>query len=133
MRTWLKNSLKDDPELFGLGVKNVYQGSSITKAPGREETPFLIYRLGNDTAVDMADEDRFPRRQFFAVYVHDVDADYTRIDDICRRLRAWATEVPPQPDIKLLQVNYLETSRDLDDMAFNTIFRYVRLQAVFSE
>jgi hypothetical protein len=88
-----------------------------------------IYRLGNESP-DNLGFDVNPHRKYFQVYVHDVPADYTRIDNLVERVRL-AFKLESSVD-EVIEVRYLETSRDLDDAFFGSIMRYIRFQAILS-
>jgi hypothetical protein len=127
MRKWLYDLLNEDQELRDIHEGRVFQGQSLKETPKK---PFLVYRLGNDTSENLS-EGTGPRRQFFQVYIHDQFSDYSRIDELVARVK-YLLENSMSPEDNILQVRYLETSRDLDDQVHDTIFRYVRFQAVLS-
>ena len=103
----------------------VFQQASVLTA--QHYKPFLIYTIGNNTDEGMADPDTYtPSRQFFQVYIHDAVGDYAQIDDLIKLVKtAFLTAALPD-DVSGVQ--YLETSRDLDDPTLQTIMRYVRFQ-----
>lgn len=108
----------------------VYQGESVTEAPNRTEYPIAVYRIGNESPEFGMGELSTTHRKYFQVYIHDVPADYTRIDDLVDKVKA--AFVMPTSVGKIITVTYLETSRDLDDEFFGSIMRYVRFQAILA-
>lgn len=130
MRQFVFEQLSGSAEITELVGTRIYQGESLVKAEMAH--PFLVYRIGNETSELMSEEEETPHRVFFQVYIHDRGGDYMRIDDLVKLIIA-ALQGGPFPDYKIYRVNYLETSRDLDDDTMNTLVRYVRFQAVRSD
>lgn len=130
MRQFVYDRLQDSAGLSALVADRVKQGESMIVA--ELDVPFLVYRIGNETNEQFSEDAQKPNRVFFQVYIHDRGGDYTRIDDLVV-LTIAALEGGPYPEYKILRVNYLETSRDLDDAEMGTIMRYVRFQAVRSD
>lgn len=131
MRDWIFGQLKTDPQLQEFHRGRVAASGSLLSTP---EKPFFTYRLGNQTDENLADEQEAtgPRRQFFQVDIHDEPSDYTRIDAMVNRtISLLGGQVVPVHHI--LHVRYLETSRDLDDPTYESIFRYIRFQAVLAQ
>jgi hypothetical protein len=107
-----------------VGDRIFPQGSLLT---GQIQKPFLVYTVGNNTDEGMADPDSFqPSRQFFQVYIYDEVGDYTRIDSIIKVLKNAFLTSPTSGDVCGIQ--YLETSRDMDDSTLESIMRYMRFQ-----
>lgn len=130
MRQFVYDRLTGDAGIEALVADRVKQGESMIVA--ELGAPFLVYRIGNETNELFSEDDPKPHRVFFQVYIHDRGGDYTRIDDLVKLVIA-ALSGGPYPEYKILRVNYLETSRDLDDAEMGTIVRYVRFQAVRSD
>lgn len=130
MRQFIYERLISNPSVATIVNDRVFQGESMDHA--ELVRPFLVYRMGNETNEQFSEDAQMPHREFFQVYIHDNPADYMRIDDLAKAVRA-ALVGGPYPDYKILRVNYLETSRDLDDDVMRTILRYVRFQAVLSD
>lgn len=130
MRQFIYDTLRLDSAVSAVVGNRIYQGESMDMA--ELVRPFLVYRLGNETNELFSEDAQMPHREFFQVYVHDNPADYMRIDDLCKLVRT-SLVGGPYPDYKILRVNYLETSRDLDDSTMRTILRYIRFQAVLSD
>lgn len=126
MRTWLYQKLVNDPTLEGIFGARMYQGESMTTSV--IEKPFLVYTIGNATNELLSEDDDQPQRQFFQIYIHDEPADYTRIDDAIDAVKKLLVNSTDNGDV--INVLYLETSRDLDDETMGTIMRYIRFQAI---
>jgi len=133
MRIWLHQTLANYAPLVTLVGDRIYQGESMTSTP--KTKPFLVHRLGNASPeiwTGDPTEDIRPNQRYFSLYVHDNKGDYTRIDEILDLLRRWLPMEAPVASEHILEVRYLETSRDLDDAAFDTIQRYIRFLAILS-
>lgn len=137
MRTWLYNRLTLDPELQSMlgGV----EGIRTRVMPRRSEThvagprPFLIYGLGNDTNEELGDptaNDVQANRQFFQIWIHDEDSgSYTLVDDfipVIKRVLVGATS----PADRIMTIAWLETSQEFNNETYDTLFRYMRFQAI---
>lgn len=123
-RQFIFDTLQTTPVANIVGDR-VYQQGSLAEAPRFK--PFLIYTMGNITDEGMSDPDAFqPSRQFFQVYIHDEVGDYSKIDDLVKIIRDVFLTAGLPDDVSGLQ--YLETSRDLDDPTLQTIMRYMRFQ-----
>lgn len=96
-----------------------------------ERHPYIVYKLGNDTAEELSEE-RDLTRQFFQVWVHDYfdgdTADYDRIDTIITAVKGVFKNAGGVPGV--WTTRFLETSQDLNDDTLNTIFRYARFQLI---
>jgi len=124
-RKWIYDTLKTVTAF----EDRVVQGEALKVA--KLAGPTAIYRLGNYTNEALWDDhpdNPEASRQFFLVYIHDKPADYSRIDDLIEEVKAAFknAELPPGA----VAIQYLETSRDLDDATLQTIYRYVRFQLV---
>lgn len=130
MRQFIYEQLTGDPAIAAIVGDRVFQGESMDHA--ELTRPFLVYRMGNETNELFSEDTQTPHREFFQVYIHDNPTDYMRIDDLAKLVKAVLVS-GPYPAYKILRVNYLETSRDLNDDVMRTILRYVRFQAVRSD
>lgn len=130
MRQFIYDTLRLDPDIAAIVGTRIFQGESMDHA--ELQRPFLVYRMGNETNELFSEDAQMPHREFFQVYIHDNPSDYMQIDELGKLVRA-ALVGGPYPAYKILRVNYLETSRDLDDDVMRTIVRYVRFQAVRSD
>ena len=97
--------------------------------------PFIIYGLGNATSEQLADDDagdHEAERQFFQVWIHDEGGSYNKIEDIIPviKRRLIGASHPPS---KLVTIRYLETSAEFSNQTYNTIFRYIRFQAIIAK
>lgn len=130
LRQYIYETLKNYPNLQPLVSDRVYQGESLDRTIPIK--PFLVYRLGNDTDMQFADEDAHPHQQFFQVHAHDERPDYSRVDSMILYAKAAFRATPPDPSEGIIAIRYLETSRDLDDQVLGTITRYARFQFVMN-
>ena len=144
MRVWLYGQLKADPGLGNLEdiiapflspgeilENRVTQGESLSDRLGGK--PFIFYTIGNATDERLS-ETSIAYTQFFQIYVHDVPADYQTIDKIVKRIiKKLHGSSGQATGYDILNVRYLETSRDLDDVTLGTIMRYIRFQATVKE
>lgn len=123
-RQFIYDTLQVSSVADKVGDRVFQQGSMLT---GQNFKPFLIYTVGNNTDEGMSDPDTYqPSRQFFQVYIHDDVGDYAQIDDLVNIIRdAFLTASLP---LNVSGIQYLETSRDLDDPTLQTIMRYMRFQ-----
>lgn len=131
IREWLYQLLTEDAGIVALVADRTFQGGSLTTA--QINTPFLVYRFGNDTdeALGGGDiDDPQPHRSFIEVYAHDSRGDYTTIDEVLDAVKAAFRVDDTHTDVGVMQVRYLETSRDQADQTLNTIFRYSRYQLI---
>lgn len=133
LRTWLYGKLTnaaEGAELQGWIQSRVFAKKSMKSSI--EDHPYLIYKLGNATNEDLS-EVSTAHRQYFQIYVHDYadmeNADYMRIDAVIVALKELLHLASSAAD-NVIEVRYLETSQDLDDITLGTIFKYVRFVAV---
>lgn len=135
LRTYLYRRLTEvDTDLFALIAGRAYPKKNMRSSV--EPHPYLVFKLGNDTAEGLS-ETVDPHRQYFTIYIHDdnpkdIGGDYMRIDAICRVLKAMLKNASSPVD-DVMQILYLETSQDLDDQTLGTVMRYMRFQAIVHE
>jgi hypothetical protein len=111
-------------------LKGVYQGESMLKAPNPRDFPIAVYRIGNETNENLGSGST-AYRKFFQVYVHDVPADYSKIDDLIPKIRIALTSAAPSGHV--LEIMWRENSRDLDDEFMGSIVRYLRFEAALAQ
>jgi prenyltransferase beta subunit len=103
-----------------------------TMTSSKEECPYVVYKLGNESAEEFSEE-RDISRQFVQIWVHDfndgVTADYDKIDAVILEIRK-AFQNKNSAVHKVWSTRFLETSQDLNDDTLNTVFRYIRLQVI---
>jgi hypothetical protein len=141
MRAWLYDLVCSDEALWPLiGVED-FAGAELHVTPRRGEEsinlpkPFLVYGLGNATNEELADDDandHEAERQFFQVWIHDEGGDYGLIEQIIpvvKRRLIGASDV----NSKVVTIRYLETSAEFSNATYNTIFRYIRFQAIIAK
>ena len=127
-RTWLRNTLGSIPALLdNIPLERMLQGESLLTA--QLVKPFLVFRFGNRTNENLAEDMPLVGRQFLSIYLHDVPADYSRIDQLEMTVIHGLNLSNSVPD-SIITTRYLETSRDLDDQALKTIYRYLRFQLI---
>jgi hypothetical protein len=141
MRAFLFDLLTTDQELWPLiGVGTLEQAQEQIMPRQSQENilarrPFLVYGLGNATNEQLADDDagdHEAERQFFQVWIHDEGGSYNLIEDIIPvvKRRLIGASHPPS---KLVTIRYLETSGEFSNQTYNTIFRYIRFQAIIAK
>lgn len=121
-------------EIGGANDPRIFAKKTMTSSV--EGTPYIVYKLGNESTEDFSD-DRDISRQFLQIWVHDYTdgevADYDRIDRIISIIRRVMRKLTSKDDANVWQVRYLETSADLDDDTLKTVFRYLRFQVIKEE
>ena len=140
MRTWLYETLRYESSLsptFGPDPDNmrIYPRESLDSSV--VEHPYLVYGMGNNTNENLAeDDDHMAERQFFQVWIHDKKTakggSYVDIDNAIPLVKA-ALVGKGNKELGILRVNYLETSAEFSSEALNTLFRYIRFQAIFGK
>jgi hypothetical protein len=99
------------------------------------ERPFLVYGLGNSSNEDLGDptaNDYEAERQFFQVWIHDEPGDYQLIDDLAEMVKRRLVGMNV-PQYHITTIAFLETSAEFSNQTYNTIFRYIRFQAIKSQ
>ena len=136
MHAWLYDTLITSEDLqLDLGGEEGIAGRVL---PRRSQTdisvprPFLVYGMGNATNEQLGDStanDVSAERQFFQVWIHDEGGGYDLINsiipEVIRRLDG-GSHVPS----RIIVVTYLETSGEFSNETYNTLFRYIRFQAI---
>ena len=138
MRAWLFDRLTTDEALqtkLGADLAELQQRVRPREA---SETinipkPYLIYGMGNNTNEDLAeDRDHEAHRQFFQIWIHDEGGDYSVIDEIVEIVKDRLQNASDAAS-KVTMVRWLETSGEFANETYNTLFRYVRFQAIISK
>lgn len=139
MRAWLYDRLTTSSELqtFLGGSEEILARVVPRRSQGNIEVkrPFLVFGLGNSsseelrdsTAQDLGDPDA--ERQFFQVWIHDESMSFVQIDDMVEAVKRRLIGASDTA-ARILTVRYLETSAEFSNETYNTIFRYIRFQAV---
>lgn len=134
MRSWLHQTLKNDPDiqtwLGGDPTGRVFP--RFTKSTSVITKPFIIHGLGNRSPIISSEDEGFGDRQYLQVWLHDEGADYTKIDEGLDLVKAALINGSDKPS-NLTTVNYLETSQEFNNETYGTIFRYLRFQAIISK
>lgn len=124
-REFIHGVLANTPGISSVVGERIFQQGSLLSA--QTVKPYIVYTMGNNTDEGMADLDSFrPSRQFFQVYYHDLVGDYSRIDLLVQATKQAFLAAATTDDV--CGVQYLETSRDLDDPTLESIMRYSRFQ-----
>jgi len=138
MRAWLYDLLVGSAELqVAMGYSADRMSAQVMPRRSQETfnilKPFIVYGLGNNTNEDLAeDTDHEAHRQFFQIWIHDDGGDFGRIDDIIEVVKRLLTNASSPVD-HVTQVRWLETSQEFNNETYNTLFRYVRFQAIISK
>lgn len=134
MRTWLHQTLKNDPDiqtwLGGNLEGRVFP--RFTKFTSVIPKPFIIHGLGNRSDMLPSEDEGFGERQYLQVWLHDEGADYTKIDEGLDIVKAALVNGSDKAS-NLTTVQWLETSQEFNNETYNTIFRYLRFQAIISK
>ena len=133
-RHFIYRTLITNPGIANLvgGMDNPRIWAKKTMTSSIAAHPYMVYKLGNDTAEDLSEDTDFSR-QFFQVWFHDHEdtktADYDKIDDLVHATKQ-AFRLASSPEDGVVAVKFLETSQDLNDETLNTVFRYSRFQLI---
>lgn len=138
MRPWLFDTISTDQTiqaLLGGSLESVLE--RIVPRQSQQNInlvkPFIIFGLGNNTNENLSeDPDHIANRQFFTVWVHDEGGDYQKIDDIIEALKALLVGKSSSA-YNISNIYWLETSQEFDNDTYETLFRYVRFQAIISK
>lgn len=113
-------------ELGGLDDPRIFSKKSMTSA--YEDHPFVVFKLGVDSNMDLSEDTRMTR-QYFQIWCHDAteddNSDYMRIDKILSEIKD-VFQVAGSAEHKVFSTSFLETSQDFNDDTLNTIFKYNR-------
>jgi hypothetical protein len=138
MRAWLYNRLVTATSLHStLGGPEGIRDRVVPRFASETinlPKPFLVFGLGNATNEDLAeDTDHEAYRQFFQIWVHDEPASFLRIDNELivpiKKLLTGASD----KQASITTIRWLETSQEFNNETYNTIFRYIRFQAIISK
>lgn len=130
-RQYVFNVLTQDPSVSAIFADRVYAGESLMSA--QLSKPYIVFRMGSDPDEGLFDDPDVPsrpNRQFFMVYIHDERPDYTGIDSYCKLVKNAFRLNPKSPSDSVVWTTFLEQSGDFDDVTLDTVFRYLRFQAV---
>jgi hypothetical protein len=132
VRQFVVQTLKNDPDLKAVFGDRVSAAQSLMTA--QTPKPYIIVSMGNDTdeGWDDPDVDARPHRQFFTVYIHDTRPSYVNLDDYTDLVKAAFRLNQSSPGDRITWITYLERSADFDDVTLDTVFRYLRFQAVMT-
>jgi hypothetical protein len=132
LRTFLSSVLKTDTALAQVFNARVYADQSVMTA--QTVKPYIIFKLMNDLdeGFDDPDVQARPHRQFVMVYVHGERPSYTDLDDYCALVKDAFRLRPSSSEDRITWMTFIEQSADFDDVSLDTVFRYLRFQAVMT-
>ena len=132
-RTFVYGLMTNRPsltDLIGGDEPRIFAKKTMTSS--LEVHPYLVYKLGNETNRNFS-EGYDISNQFIQVWVHDYhdgdSADYMLIDKVLAEVKAALVGQQSGDDL-VWNIEWLETSQDLNDDTLNTVFRYARFQMV---
>lgn len=131
LRTWVYQTLTNDSDLNALVNQRIFAKRSMKSM--MEDHPYLVYKMGNDTDEGLTEDGSVtPHRHFFQIFIHDYSdeksGDYLQIDEIESKLKA-LLQGQSSAENDILNIEYLETSQDLNDETLGTVYRYIRFVA----
>lgn len=136
-RTFVYGKLTDQAgpvaPLVGGDNPRVFAKKSMTSAV--EDHPYIVYKLGNETNEDLA-EDQDVSRQYVQIWVHDFHdseiGDYMKIDEVIAAIKLAFKNAGSASD-GIWTSRFLEVSQDLNDDTLKTLFKYIRYQLIKEE
>lgn len=139
MRAWLYDRLTTHQPLWeAMGATSTTVKKQVVPRESQSNInlpkPFLVFGLGNETNEALSDEnDHRASRQFFQVWVHDEGGSFSRIDNniipVVKDLLIGASDKASM----VTTILWLETSGEFSNETYNTLFRYIRFQAIISK
>ena len=139
MRTWLYDRLTThEPLWVAMGADSTTIKKQVVPRESQFNVnlpkPFLMYGLGNETNESLSDEPGHrASRQFFQIWAHDEGGSFDKIDSdlipLVKDLLIGASD----PASMVTTILWLETSGEFSNETYNTIFRYIRFQAIISK
>jgi hypothetical protein len=132
LRTFVTAVLKNDPDLAAVFSGRVLTGQSLMTA--QQTKPYIVYKMMNDSDEGWDDPDvpARPHRQYFMVYIHDERPSYDNLDGYTDLVKNAFRLNPSSASDRITWITYLERSADFDDVTLDTVFRYLRFQAVMT-
>ena len=133
-RTFIYRTLVNNPGVTSLvgGAANPRVFAKKTMTSAVEEMPFIVYKLGVESNLDIAEDERLVR-QYLQVWVHDVDsedhADYMRIDEVLSAVKE-SLHLASSISDGVISSEFIETSQDFNDDTLNTLFKYSRFTLI---
>lgn len=132
IRSFVTTVLKTDTALQPIFAGRVLAGQSLMTA--QTAKPYLVTKFMNDLdeGFDDPDVDARPHRQFFMIYVHGERPSYVDLDVWCGLVKNAFRLRQTSPADRITWITFLEQSADFDDVTLDTVFRYLRFQAVMT-
>lgn len=127
MRSYIRNLIKNDSVIQGLGVTLVSSGDIDT--PPESQRPFINLKWGTTSPTF---RESLVRRHVLSIWVHDQPNDYTRIQGILARLQvllkgvqgqAWTEGEDNTQTGYITLIEYDGDSPDLSDPGHGTIVK----------
>lgn len=132
-RTWLFSTLTTTPAITNYVGTRVFPKKSMKSSV--EAHPFIVFKLGVNANEDLSETNQ-SNRQYFQIFVHDhadgETGDYLKIDDILKAIKETLVNAASASD-ELISIIYLETSQDFEDETLNTVYKYMRFQAILGK
>ncbi len=130
VRTFAYKVLTTEPGVDAVFGGRVAAGQSVMTA--QSEKPYIVIKMMNKTDEGFDDPDvaARPARQYFMVYIHDERPSYTGLDDWCDLVKQAFRLNPASASDRITWITFLEQSSDFDDVTLDTVFRYLRFQAI---
>jgi hypothetical protein len=95
--------------------------------------PFIIFGLGHFSEEDLSEDPDFEQgRQFIQIWVHDEGPTYALVDQIIPVIKKLFRGKGDKAT-GIIQIRFLEVSQEFKNETYNTVFRYIRFQAIISK
>lgn len=132
LRTFITDVLKTD-----TGLQAVFSGRVIASQAmmtAQTPKPYIVTKMMNDLDEGFDDPDvpARPHRQFFMVYLHNERPSYVDLDDWCVLVKNAFRLRSSSSEDRITWITFIEQSADMDDVTLDTVFRYLRFQAVMT-
>lgn len=138
MRAWLYDELTQCEELWPFyGGEEAIKDRVIPRRAKQtinvSDGGFIVFGLGHLSEEGLSEDPDFEMgRQFFQIWVHDPGPSYHKVDDIIPIIKK-LFRGRGEASLGINQVRYLETSQEFNNETYNTIFRYIRFQAIITK
>lgn len=132
LRQFVASVLKGDTSILAATQGRIFSGQSVMTA--QQAKPYIVVKLMNDLdeGFDDPDVQARPHRQFFMVYIHDERPSYINLDGYCDLVKKAFRLNPSSSQDRIVWTTFIEQSADFDDVSLDTVFRYLRFQAVMT-
>lgn len=132
LRTFITDVLKTDTALQAVFAGRILSAQSLMTAQNTK--PYIVTKMMNDLDEGFDDPDVVarPHRQFFMIYLHNERPSYVDLDDWCVLVKNALRLRPSSSKDRITWITFIEQSADFDDVTLDTVFRYLRFQAVMT-